>query len=95
MTHLYVANLVYRLLMSVLAIGSMGYFWSRIGRYLGPLLSVLLGMVTVMVLTVDALILYTTRYPYTPRAFVVTIILTSILVTGAAYAVHRRFKERP
>lgn len=94
MTHQYVAGLVSRLLMSSVALFSMGYFWSRARPYVGPLLAVTLGLVTTLMLTVDALIVYSAYRPYTPRAFVAACALCSLFVILVTYAVHRRYKER-
>ena len=81
--------------MSSVALFSMGIFWSRARPYLGPLLAVTLGLITTFGLTLDALILYSAYRPYTPRAFVVACALCGLFVVLVAYAVHRRFKERP
>jgi hypothetical protein len=95
MTHQYIAGLVSRLFMSSVAIFSMGIFWSRARPYMGRLLAVTLGLITTFGLTLDTLIIYSAYRPYTPRVFVAASLSCGLFVVLVAYAVHRRFKERP
>ncbi len=94
MTHQYLAGLVARLLMFAVTVFSMGFFWSRARPYLGPILSITLGLISTFSLTLDALIVYATYRPCTPRVWAVAFALCASFVAVVAYAVHQRYKER-